>query len=81
MNRREYERMTEKQLKGRRVRSLVPLKNRIESFPSMTLFTITGKFGGLALKSDPCPTCKMQMWITRVSPGEVELLPREGSSE
>ncbi len=75
MNRREYERMTEKQLKGRRVRALVPLKNRIESLPAGTLFTITGKFGGLALKSDPCEKCGMQMWITRVGPGEVELIP------
>ena len=75
MTRREYEDMTEKQLKGRRVRSLVPMKNRIESLPVGTLFTITGKFGGLALRSDPCSTCKVQIWITRVSPGHVELLP------
>ena len=80
MDRREYERMTETQLKGRRVRSLVPMKNRIESLPAGTLFTITGKFGGLALRSDPCSTCKVQMWITKVPPGQVELLPLSSAS-
>ena len=74
MKQSEYNRMTEKEFKGRVVRSLVVLQNGMFKIPAGTLFTITGKQGGLHLTSESCKYCGVMLFISRVQPYQVELL-------
>ena len=75
----EYKKMTRAELLGKRVVSRVPLRNGNGGLPAGTKFTITDKFKGLALRSDPCDHCLMELTISRVPPTKVLLLP-EGES-
>ena len=81
MTRTEYQRMTEKELRGRRVRTLPPMSNGNGSIPEGTLLTIRGKQGGLALQCPPCKHCGRAVYITRVEPMHVELLPDAPATE
>ena len=74
MDRKVYERTTERQLIGRRVRSRVPLANSLCRFPAGTIFAIKRKFKGLELRSEQCPTCGIQTWISRVPPSDVDFI-------
>ena len=71
----EYRRMTGKRLKGRRVRLLRPVRNHYLTVPAGTVAVIEGKFNGLSLKTEPCPTCGAGLFVQRVSHTAVELLP------
>ena len=77
MDRKTYDRMTNKELVGRKVRTLDDLGTRLVFIPAGTTLTITHKYNGFELEGQPCPTCKVQVRITRVRPVQVELLPRE----
>lgn len=74
MDRKLYERTTEKELVGRKVRSCVPLSNSMYKIPAGTIFTIERKRVGLALISDPCPHCGVRVSITHVPPGNVDFV-------
>jgi hypothetical protein len=63
---REYLTRTEDEWLGRRVRSRVILSNRWTTMPAGTFYTITRKFAGFALKTDPCPHCGVEHKITKV---------------
>ena len=78
MNRREYERMTEAQLKGRAVITNHVLKNYYSEIPAGTKCTITRKFKGFNLRSEPCKLCGVKVDLSRVNPEAVTLL-EEGS--
>jgi hypothetical protein len=41
------------------------------------VLTVAENRSGLRLKSDPCPSCGVQVYITRVSEDSVDLLPVE----
>ncbi len=73
----EYQKMTERELKGRYVKSLIPMKSGMYRFPRGTIFTIQGKSGGLELETLPCPKCGISAFVTKVKPFEIELLPPE----
>lgn len=72
-----YNRMTNAQLAGRRVRTLVEMRNGRFVIPPGSTAVIERKFKGFELLFDPCPHCRIQSSISRVSPRHVELLPEE----
>lgn len=72
--RRWYNRTKSLDMKGVRVRSLVPMSTSLGSMPAGTIFTVEGKRGGLFLKSDPCPSCGISFSIHGVSEEIVELV-------
>lgn len=74
MLRKIYEKYTEKEFKGRKVISLVGLRNGYCRLPAGTLFTIDGKQGGFSLLSDPCPHCGIKVWISKVPPTDVDFV-------
>ena len=69
-----YRRFTEEQWKGRKVRSLRDMRNGYAELPAGTIFTITGKYKGFSLVSDPCATCGVKIHIGRVSGASLELV-------
>jgi len=75
MTRIEYERLTERQVKGRRVRILRALTNGWMTIPAGTECCITRKFQGYSLTSDKCSHCGVQIHISRVKWYDVDLLP------
>lgn len=70
-----YKNLTAKEWSGRRVRSLVELRNGWATLPAGTEFTVVNKFKGLEIRSDPCAHCGVQVGITKVHYGRLELLP------
>ena len=75
MTLKEYDRTTNRQFEGRKVRSLVPLQNGRVSIPAGTVFIITRKHRGFHLRSWPCKHCGVQVHISRVGCATVELVP------
>lgn len=71
ITRREYEARTKKEWKGTRVRTVVPIENRLGRIPRGTLCTIMDKAGGFTLETDPCPHCGVQFFIRKVHPKDV----------
>jgi len=74
MNQREYEKLTEYQLIGCRVRANDEIGNGWGKVPAGTVFVITGKGGGLQMTSEKCPTCGIQLHVSRVRPEKVTLM-------
>ena len=72
MKRQEYNRTPLRLMRGRRVRSLVPMANRLGELPAGTIYEILGKQAGLDLRSEPCGQCGFQQHINKVRPEEVE---------
>lgn len=68
----EYNRIAAKKWQGVRVRSLRAIATRYAEVPPGTIFTIEQKFGGFALKSDPCPHCGIQFHVVKVEPQALE---------
>jgi len=52
----------------------VPLASGRYKFPAGTLFTISDKFKGFGLWSDPCPHCGVSASIDKVPPQTIELI-------
>ncbi len=77
MDRKTYERTTEKNFIGRKVKSLRPISNGLYRFPAGMTFTIEGKQKGFALLSDPCPHCGIQAYINKVEPQAVDFTGQE----
>ena len=68
----EYNRTPVSLMRGRRVRSLVPMANRLGELPAGTIYEILGNQAGLYLRSEPCGHCGFQQNINKVQPEEVE---------
>lgn len=64
ISRKDYESKTESFWKGKKVVSLTPLENGVATLPAGTGFTVTRKFNGLFLQSDPCECCGISLRIT-----------------
>lgn len=69
-----YRKMTEAQLKGRRVVATRDLQTGQIRVPAGTVLTVQRKFGGLDLISDPCPHCGIRPFLRRVPPQALNLL-------
>jgi hypothetical protein len=70
-----YARHTARELIGRRVRTLREITTGMLSIPAGAELVIRRKFGGLDLRRDACACCGVAVWVLRVAPSAVELLP------
>jgi len=77
MTAQEYRKMTKEQFTGRKVRTNAPLKSRAMEIPAGTVLTVVGKSNGLDLESAPCNHCGVKIFIRKVEPYMVDLLPLE----
>lgn len=75
MDIRTYNRMTEKQLVGCRVRALHEIKSGVMAIPEGAILEIRGKRSGLSLASPKCDHCGVRVFIRKVNPHSVELVP------
>jgi len=74
MNARTYKKHTEAFFMGRKVRTLIEMRNNNMVIPAYSLCTITRKFDGFNLTSDPCKHCGVRISISRVHRRDVELI-------
>lgn len=72
----QYERRTEREWIGVKVRTLGTLANATVTIPRGTVLTVRGKFNGFELLGDKCNCCGVQIRITRVSYRDVEVVAR-----
>ena len=73
----EYLRMTERELRGRKVRTRIEMSNGYVTIPEGTILTITRKMRGLDLIGPTCSHCGVKVRISKVMPRHVFLLPIE----
>ena len=71
-----YEKNTEKFFMGKKIRTLIQMQNGLMVIPKGAVCTITRKYGGFNLNSEPCKCCGVQKRITRVSFREVQLIEK-----
>jgi len=69
-----YRKLTERELKGKRVRLLEATYTGAMIIPKGAICTVTGKFKGISLNSEPCPHCGVVIRVMRVQPYQVEFL-------
>lgn len=74
MNANIYQNKTEKFFLGKKVRTLIQMQNGLMIIPKGAICTITRKFGGFNLESEPCEKCGVRIKITRVRRRDVELV-------
>lgn len=72
MRRLEYERRTDADWRGTRVRTRRPLSTQHLAIPAGTVLTITRKFSGFNLQTDPCAHCGVAVRITKVPYTDVD---------
>ncbi len=70
----KFKNKTDDWWKGKKVKSLVELKNSWASLPAGTIFTVERKWAGLQLRSDPCEHCGMRLYITKVPYESLEII-------
>ena len=73
VSRKEYEKRTEAQWKGVKVRTLCDMHNGIINIPKGTVCQIYGKSGGFSLETEPCKRCGVSIFIKKVAPRYVEV--------
>lgn len=59
---------------GRKVRTVVMMRNGNMEIPIGTVCEVTYNRGGLTLKTEPCDCCGVAIYITRVPERDVRLL-------
>ncbi|MBA7696132.1 hypothetical protein ES703_104774 [subsurface metagenome] len=74
MKQSEYRRLTEKELKGRRIELIKPINNRYMRLAPGVFGTIHAKWKGLEIHFDRCQYCGSQPIVSRVSPVDIILL-------
>lgn len=80
MDRKTYDKTTEKEFVGKKVKSLIPLSNGLYKIPAGTIWTIQRKWKGFGLWSDPCLHCGVRVHISDVSPRDVDFANTAGSA-
>lgn len=74
MDAKTYQNKTEKYFVGKKVRTLIQMQNGLMIIPEGAICTISRKFGGFNLKSEPCESCGVRIRISRVHRRDVELV-------
>jgi len=74
MDAKTYKNTTEKTFIGKKVRTLIKMQNGWAVIPADSICTITRKFNGFSLTSEPCPKCGIRIRISRVHRRDVELI-------
>ncbi len=69
---REYRRLTDAQVRGRLVRTLVALETPSMRVPAGTVLTVRGKWKGYALEATTCPACGVTMQMRKVPPADLD---------
>lgn len=59
---------------GRKVRTLLPMRNGMMEIPAGTVCTVRRNYAGLRLSTDPCSCCGVRVSISKVGECDVELL-------
>ncbi len=72
-----YQNNTEKYFIGKKVRTTIKLQNGLLVIPPGSICTITRKFGGFNLVSEPCEHCGVRIRISRVPHIDVELVSKK----
>lgn len=62
---------------GKRVRLVRAIANGWGEYPAGTAATVDDALSGLGLKGEGCPHCGVRMFIRRVDPADVEVIPPE----
>jgi hypothetical protein len=70
----EYQRKTNRELAGRKVRALRVLTTGVVNIPAGQILTIKEKRGGLTLQSSRCKCCGVSLYLRKVEPQAVELI-------
>ena len=70
----KYQRKTEKWWKKQKVRTLITLENGWAEIPPRTVCSVTRKYKGLSLISEPCPNCGVKVKISRVPYRDLQLI-------
>lgn len=67
ISKQEYKSKTESFWKGKKVASLVPIANGLGELPAGSVFSVTRKFKGFSLTSEPCKCCGVSLRVTYVA--------------
>ena len=62
---------------GLRVESVRELRSGMYAIPEGTRFEVCANHGGLNLKGDPCPTCGVSVYISRVPERDVFIVSQQ----
>ena len=57
--------------KGKRVRTLDPIRNGMHSIPIGSIGTVTDARSGLSIQFDKCQSCGVAVYVTRVHPSSI----------
>lgn len=74
MKRSYYNKTTEEDFLGKKVKTLSVLKNGNYEVAKGSVLTIERKHGGFSLLCEACEHCKVRIFITKVQPEDVELV-------
>ena len=74
MNSNQYRRMTNDDFVGRLARTICQISNGYGTIGAGQLVVIKRKYGGFEVESVPCRSCGLQLRITRVSAGAIDLV-------
>jgi hypothetical protein len=74
MTQRDYEKLTLKQMQEKRWKTLRTLQNGHMKIPEGTEVRITNKCNGLTLSGEKCETCGVSVYISKVSPLDVQVI-------
>lgn len=77
VNRRDYNRLTSDQFKGRKARTLRKIESRLLSLPVGSIVTIVRKFSGFEIATPECQCCGVSVFMTRVGFEALDLLPTD----
>lgn len=77
MNRRDYNRLTSAEFKGRKARTTRTIESRSLSVPAGSIVTIVRKFSGFEIATPKCQCCGVSVFMTKVGPDALDLLPTE----
>ena len=75
MRQSEYNRLTDAELRGRRAKTNRVLQSGNYRVQSDTLVIIDRKYNGLSVRTDSCHNCGVGLYMTKVPPQALDLLP------
>ncbi len=70
----KWQKKTESWWRDQRVLTMESLTNRFHVIPAGTVCTVTRKYGGLSLRSEPCEQCGLMVNISKVSYHKLALI-------
>jgi hypothetical protein len=74
MDAKTYKKTIEKVFMGKKVRTLIKMQNGFMVIPEGSICTITRKYQGFNLTSEPCEHCGVRIRISRVHRRDVDLV-------